>query len=114
MDFFRKIIAFFTAISNPQSSQHIALGGDTNAGTTTFFGFLFNVEPEIFLNALHFFTFRIGINLTQDVINFFQFKINNIIHQTLGFGHMVLKQGFIEAGLIGKRIGNVRQQIDRQ
>ena len=108
MDLNREIRSLLGTIAKAHGSNHVTLGSDADARTTALAALRLDLLPKMALRALHLHRLRIGVNLRQYLVDLFQFKIYDIIHDTLGHLHMLLKEIEIKLCMISKRIFHIR------
>ena len=104
MYFFREFGCFFGSVAQSQSSKHIALRSDTYTRTTALTALLVDFLPQYTFGTFHFFVFRIGVDLIHDPFDLLQFKVDDIVHDTLCQCYMFFEEIEIKISIRLERI----------
>ena len=72
------------------------------------------IFPKVNLSPLDLFIFGVGVDFLKDSINFFKFKVDNIVHHTLGDTNMFREQFLIEGCVLCERVIHVAIQVDSE
>ena len=114
MDLRGKTDGFVGSVSQSKRSKHVTFRSDSYAGAAALDAFLADILPEVSLNVLDVFLLRICFDLFKNPVYFFQLEIDYIIHDPLGFLHMLNKETGIKTGFLGKRLVDITVQVDGQ
>ncbi len=109
-----KVGGLVGAVAQAHCGQHIALGGDAEAGAAAFEAFHFDVEPQILLHRFDFVAFGVGLDLGDDFLHFLQLQVDQVVHQALAHSHVLPEQVEIELGVRRERILDVAEKVDCQ
>jgi len=112
VNFFRKIGSVFRTISEPQGSQHVSFGGNSDSGTTSFFRFFADVLPQVSFYQFDLIRFRIICDLLKNCVYLFKLQVDDIIHDTLGNVNMLFEEVEVKPGLRSERLLHIGVQID--
>ena len=109
-----KVGSLRSAITQVHGCQHITLGGNAHTRATSFFALAVNLLPKAVFRKLGLVVLRIAVNLSQDGLNLFLLQIDDVVHDALSHHDMLSELLEVEGSLRGKRIVDIRIQIERQ
>ena len=111
---FAEISGCRSAVAESESRDHIAFGCGAETCATARQSFASYLFPQMEFCRFDFHAFRIGFDLRNDGIYFFRFKVNEIVHEPLGFYNMFCQTCEIKRCLKGERIVDVAVEVDGQ
>ena len=114
MHLFGELRGLFRAIAQSHGCQHITLGSDAHTGAPSLAALLVDFLPKGALGALHFVVFGVRIYLLLDALDFLQLQVNDVVHNTLRQGHMLLEEFKVEISVRLERVHHVGVEIDSQ
>ena len=114
MDLDAEVSSLLRTIAQSHGSYHIALGGNTHAGTATLGALALDFLPQMIFGTLDFLRLRIFAYLLHDEVYLLQLQVNDIVHDTLSLLHVFLKQLMVEVGVLGEGITDIAVEIDTQ
>ena len=101
-------------VAQSQGGEHVALGRDAQACATPLEGHRPDLFPQIQLDAAHVLVLGVGGDLLDDQLDLLQLQVDDVVHHAHCLGYVLLELGEVELGLLGKRIVDIGQQIERQ
>ena len=107
----REICGFLSAIAQPHGRQHVTFGRDTQARTASKPTLMLYFIPKMVLGSFHLLALWVLFYLSHDHVDFFHFKVDNIIHDTLSQLYMFGEFAIIKPRLLGKGLVNIAVQV---
>ena len=105
-------VALVGTVPDVEGGEHIALGGDAEAGAAALGGLLADLEPEFLFDALHAFAFGVAVDLGEYLVDFLKFQVDDVVHQALGILNMFPEKGHVEVCLVREWIFNIAVQVN--
>ena len=105
---------FVRTVAHPQRGDHVAFGGDAQAGAAAFERHFAHFFPEVALHVADIGLFGIGVDLGDDLLDLFQFQVDDVVHHAHGLAHVVAEFCEIERRLRGEGFVDVAVKIQRQ
>ena len=105
---------FVRTVAHPQRGDHVAFGGDAQAGAAAFERHFAHFFPEVALHVADIGLFGIGVDLGDDLLDLFQFQVDDVVHHAHGLADMRLEPVEIELRLLGEGVVHIAQQVHRQ
>ena len=100
-----------STVTQSECGNHVALGGGADTCTTSFESLSTYFFPQVTLGLLHLGTFRVGVNLGENRVDFLHFQVDDIVHDALCLGDMLPKQVKVKLSLRGKRIFHIAVKV---
>jgi len=88
MNLNREVDRFVGAIAGTKGSEHISFGSDTEAGAPSWIAFSLMLSQRFRSRALIASISGSASILSRDLVNLFKFKVDQIVHDTLGCVHV--------------------------
>ena len=80
---------FVRTVAHPQRGDHVAFGGDAQAGAAAFECHFAHFFPEVALHVADIGLFGVGVDLGDDLLDLFQFQVDDVVHHAHGLAHVV-------------------------
>ena len=109
-----EVDSLLRAVAKTECCEHIALGGDAQAGTTTLECHILNLLPELKLYTANILILRVALNLRDDKLNLLKLKVDDIVHKVHSLCDMLLEEVEVELCLLGKGVLYIAQEVERQ
>ena len=103
---------FVGAVTQTHAGQHVALGGDAQAGAAAFEAFHLDVEPEVALHALDVVAFGVAVDFGEDFVDLFKFEVDEVVHEALCLGDVVAEFIEIERGFGSEGVVDIAVEVD--
>ena len=101
-----------TAISQSECGYHVALSGDAHSRAPSQSALVVDFLPQVILCPLHLIVLRVVFHLFHDALDLLQFKVHDVVHDTLSEGHVLRELVEIELGLRSEGIVDIRVEVD--
>ena len=97
-----------------QCGEHVAFGRDAEARTAALLRHAEDLLPQLQFHAAHVLVLGVGGDLLDDLLDFFQFEVDDVVHHAHGHGHVRPELVEIELRILLERVVHIAQQIERQ
>ncbi len=101
---FGEIGGFRCAVAQSECREHVAFAGGSHSRASAFECLGANLVPEITLRLLHLIRLGVRFYLGENLVDFFFLQIDYVVHQALGFAHIIAEKLEVELSVRGKGV----------
>ena len=102
---------FLRAVGQSHCCYHITLSRDAQTGASSLRALVLYLLPKMIFGVLDVVGLRVVLYLVHDKVNLLQLQVDNVVHDALCLGHVLLEEIKVEACLRCERIAYVRVEV---
>ena len=104
--------SLFGAVAQSHGCKHVAFGCNAHTRTASLRTLVLNLLPQMILGVLYVIALWVVADLIHYEVNLLKFKVDDVVHDALCLGYMLLEEVEVEACLRCKWILDVCVEVD--